>query len=217
MDRNLFLTEDGSHSLKVNKLDETYHSKFGAIRESTHIFITNALLQCSKKHIRILEMGFGTGLNAFLSLLTAREKKVEIEYCSIEKYPLLSHEYTLLNFPDVLGESRELFLKLHESEWDSQNCITPGFKLKKIKADCRDISLESGFDLVFYDAFAPDIQPGLWEYDLLLRFYNALNTSGIFVTYSAKGEVRRSLIACGFTVERLKGPPGKREMIRAIK
>ncbi|MBT3244585.1 MAG: tRNA (5-methylaminomethyl-2-thiouridine)(34)-methyltransferase MnmD [Bacteroidetes bacterium] len=217
MDRKLFVTEDGSHSLKVEGLDETYHSKHGAIQESEHVFIQKGLDNFAGKHIRILELGFGTGLNAFLTYIATRNRNLNVLYTTIEKYPLAAEEYEQLNYPALLKQSGDAFLQMHTSGQDKTIEISGAFHFRKIIADCHDLSFKNNFDLVYYDAFGPEVQPDLWEFSTLKLFYNALVQNGQLVTYSAKGQVRRNLKECGFTVERIEGPPGKREMLRACK
>jgi len=217
--RQIVITSDGSHTLYIPGLGEHYHSIHGAIQESEHVFIQTGLAQLNeKKTIRILEIGFGTGLNALLTLKQATKNSLSIEYTTIEKYPLQPHEYNLLNYGKELGNDWEKpFIALLESPWELKNEITPHFKLNKRAVDLVAIDFEDCFDLIYFDAFGPEIQPDLWSESVFQTMYRALNIGGILVTYSAKGQVRRNLIVAGFTVERLAGPPGKREMLRATK
>jgi tRNA U34 5-methylaminomethyl-2-thiouridine-forming methyltransferase MnmC len=217
--RQIVITSDGSHTLYIPGLGEHYHSIHGAIQESEHVFIQTGLAQLNeKKTIRILEIGFGTGLNALLTLKQATKNSLSIEYTTIEKYPLQPNEYNLLNYGKELGNDWEKpFIALLESPWELKNEITPHFKLNKRAVDLVAIDFEDCFDLIYFDAFGPEIQPDLWSESVFQTMYRALNIGGILVTYSAKGQVRRNLIVAGFTVERLAGPPGKREMLRATK
>jgi len=217
MNRKIFLTEDGSHSLQVTGLQETYHSIHGAIQESQHVFINNGLNTLIQSNISVFEMGFGTGLNALLGYLLCHSKQQFLTYTSIEKYPLSNQEAMQLNFPERLDQNRSFFDRLHKAGWDSPSLIEPDFKLTKIKGDISKLELSGEHDIVFFDAFSPDIQPNLWTTEILNKMHNLLRLGGLFVTYSAKGRVRRSLQEVGFSVERLPGPPGKREMIRATK
>jgi len=217
MNRKIFLTEDGSHSIQVTGLQETYHSKHGAIQESQHVFINNGLNTLVQSSISVFEMGFGTGLNALLGYLLCHSKQQFLTYTSIEKYPLSGQETKQLNFPEQLDQDRSFFDRLHKAEWDSPSWIEPDFKLTKIKGDISRLELSGEHDIVFFDAFGPDIQPNLWTTEILNKMHNILRLEGLFVTYSAKGQVRRNLQEVGFSVERLPGPPGKREMIRATK
>ena len=214
MQRKLIITDDGSSSIYVEKLGEHYHSHFGARQESEHIFINSALKQLNKSEINILEYGFGTGLNALLSLEYAMINGVKINYTSIEKYPVISEEYSKLNF----GEKDDLFIKLHETEWGIDNVINDNFSLQKINSDFREFNSKSiKFDVVFFDAFAPDVQPHLWSEEIFAFIYNSMNIGGVLTTYTVKGSVRRLLKSVGFDVEKIPGPPGKREITRAWK
>jgi len=217
MDRKIIITEDGSHSLQIPGLKETYHSIHGAIQESQHVFIKNGLQALKQSSIRIFEMGFGTGLNALLSYLSIQSQEKHISYTCIEKYPLSSEESKRLNFPEQLLQDRTFFDSLHSAPWDSTTEMDANFTITKIKADLSRTELHGIFDIVFFDAFGPDVQAKLWTKDIFDKLYILLRSGGIFVTYSAKGQVRRNLVEAGFTVERLPGPPGKREMIRATK
>jgi tRNA U34 5-methylaminomethyl-2-thiouridine-forming methyltransferase MnmC len=216
MERKIIISEDGSHSLYVPELNEHYHSIRGAIQESRHIFIASGLLVCKKRKISILEIGFGTGLNAILSLQFALEKKVKIEYTAIEKYPLIKNEWSRLNYGKLVSDGED-FLKIHESPWGSLNRINDYFSLNKIQEDLRTVKYNGLYDLVYFDAFAPDIQPSLWTEEIFLKIFNVMKSSGLLLTYSVKGSVRRSMEACGFITERLPGPPGKRQILRAFK
>ena len=216
--RSIVATEDGSSTLCVPGLNECYHSVHGAIQESMHIFIRNGVESCGKSDLRILEAGFGTGLNALLALLDARKNNRRVEYHSFEKYPLTRGEAAALNYPGLLGtEAGGWFRELHEAPWDEDAEILPCFRLHKHLADFGEVSLPPDFDLVFFDAFSPDVQPRLWGEDVLGRFCCALKPGGVFVTYCVKGAVKQTLRRLGMTVKRLPGPPGKREMLRAVK
>lgn len=222
----LFETKDGSSSLLHTELNETYHSTHGALQESIYVFIERGfaeVLNQSKKQISILEIGFGTGLNALLTLLEAQRSQVSVTYETLEAYPLPSDTVNKLNYAKLL-EAKEgpsvfpLFESLHSASWNEVIHIQPNFCLLKRNEDLLSADFEiEKFDLVYYDAFAPDKQPHLWELPILEKVVNALKPEGIFVTYSAKGQLRRDLIALGLTVKKLPGPPGKREMIQAIK
>jgi tRNA U34 5-methylaminomethyl-2-thiouridine-forming methyltransferase MnmC len=217
--RQLVITSDGSHTIFIPSLNEHYHSIHGAIQESEHVFIQSGLaIFTGKNPIRILEIGFGTGLNALLTLKFASQKNLQIEYTSIEKYPLLSNEYDLLNHGKELGSDWEKpFANLHDCPWEKEIEIGTNFILTKQNKDLKAIEFKDVFDLIFFDAFGPNIQPDLWCEEVFQSMYWALHFGGILVTYSAKGQVRRNLQAAGFTVERIPGPPGKREMLRATK
>jgi tRNA U34 5-methylaminomethyl-2-thiouridine-forming methyltransferase MnmC len=213
----LITTRDGSHSLYRPDLDETYHSVFGAIQESMHIFISNGLMAADKKCIQIFEMGFGTGLNALLTWIESVEKQMEVKYYSIEKYPIDSALAAQLNYPSFLSqESSGIFKAMHYSEWEVD--INLGHLiLHKIHADILDYDVHPGNDLVYFDAFSPDKEPLLWSEKILHKIYDSMSDGGIFVTYSVKGEVRRMLLSTGFRVEKLPGPQGKKHILRAFK
>lgn len=220
MNRHLIITEDGSHSFFVPELNEQYHSIHGAIQESNHVFIESGLKKCQKNNLIVFEIGFGTGLNAFLTLLEAERLKKTITYIGIEKYPLLPQEYSSLNYAvQTDSELVDTFQLLHQCEWEKQIKITPFFSIQKIKSDFRnkDIVKLPIFDLIYFDAFAPDKQPDLWQQSIYRKIYLHANQGAILVTYCAKGAVRRDLQHTGFFVERIPGPPGKKEMLRAIK
>ncbi len=214
-------TQDGSHSILSHKYGVSYHSKYGAITESKHVFISAGLFPKirEKEVISILEIGFGTGLNAFLSFIEANTKKLKLNYVGIEAYPISEEQYHHLNYPELLETPhfKNQFLQLHTSEWGKSIVIDPQFTFIKHLKHFEDIDYQSSFDVIYFDAFAPSAQPELWEEDLLQKMYDALVPGGIMVTYCAKGLVKRRLKSIGFTVESLPGPPGKREMTKGIK
>ena len=221
MKRQIIVTGDNSKTLLIPELNETYHSINGATREALHVFIENGLKRFDKlEKIRVFEMGFGTGLNALLSLNHAKTTPIYIAYESIEKYPLALEEAMLLNHPVTTGlhHLSTEFKVMHSSPWNETVQICPGFTLEKIMGDIRLITLEPGtYDIIFYDAFGPKVQPGLWETGILQMLYHALAPGGCLVTYCAQGQFKRNLREAGFKVERLPGPPGKREMTVALK
>lgn len=217
----LFLTSDGSHSLFLPELNEQYHSRHGAIQESNHVFIQSGLAEVSrlKKNISILEVGLGTGLNAFLTFLYARQHRLHITYHAIEAFPLNQEIIQQLNYPEVLNadEARCVFESIHTAAGKENIQLSAGFSFKKYLHCLQEFQSETQYDLIYFDAFAPEKQPELWEEYIFSNMYNALNSHGILVTYCAKGYVRRNMIAAGFVTERIPGPPGKRQMIRAVK
>lgn len=211
-------TKDGSHSIYVQALDEHYHSVHGAITESQHVFVEAGLKQLKKNHIRILEMGFGTGLNALLTLAEASKSDISIVYTGIERYPLERTITDLLNYESIIDPAWKGILKrIHDSQWQQEVLIKPGFILKKIQCDMHEMDEVDEFDLVFFDAFAPKKQPELWTENLFRQIFRSMRSNSILTTYSSKGMVRRNLKAAGFRVEKIPGPPGKREMTRAYK
>jgi tRNA U34 5-methylaminomethyl-2-thiouridine-forming methyltransferase MnmC len=214
------LSGDGSHTV-VSKIfeDVTYHSRHGAIAESNIVFIDAGLkyhFEKGKDNISIFEMGFGTGLNALLSFLWSKENKIRIDYQTVEAYPIDATVFNNLNYTDILGE-RQVFESFHNLDWNQSHIITELFNFKKHLSLIEDLSLDKCFDVVFYDAFAPSSQPYLWELPILNKMYQILNDGGVLVSYCAQGAFKRNLKSCGFTIESIPGPPGKREMTRAIK
>lgn len=214
MERIIERTADGSATLFVPELDEHYHSVKGAHTESQHIFIEMGLRATAAEHPHILEIGFGTGLNALLTLEQAEETLRNVHYTGLELYPLPWEMVKELEY-----SHNPLFEKLHTTPWEEDASITPHFTLKKVQADFTKVSPSSpSYDLVYFDAFAPDKQPEMWSQELFDRLYVMMNSGGILTTYCAKGIVRRMLQTAGFTVERLPGPPGgKREILRGTK
>jgi len=221
MENALFETQDGSHSLLSGVYGVSYHSKYGAIEESSHVFIQAGLhwQALRLKRLRILEIGFGAGLNAYLTLLEAHRLQLQVFYEAIEAYPISIEQAVALNYPRILEPdvSKSIFLRLHEVPAGEEVLLTPHFHLLKQQIFFSDIRYSGAFDLVYFDAFAPDVQPELWEQPMLLKVYDALKPGGVMVTYCAKGYVKRNLKAVGFQVEALPGPPGKREMTRCVK
>jgi tRNA U34 5-methylaminomethyl-2-thiouridine-forming methyltransferase MnmC len=219
-DRAIFETQDGSHSLFSDTFGVSYHSKYGAIQESMHVFIHAGLLHVleKKSELAILDIGFGTGLNALLTYAETIKRPFQAHYEAIEAYPLSITEAAQLNYPHILGETfRGPFDKLHQLDWGVKHRLSTGFSFQKNKILFQDIEYDQLFDVIYFDAFAPNAQPELWEEDVLERMYNALKPEGVLVTYCAKGAVKRILKKLGFRVEALQGPPGKREMTRAVK
>jgi tRNA U34 5-methylaminomethyl-2-thiouridine-forming methyltransferase MnmC len=217
----IITTKDGSVSLLNSELNETYHSIHGARQESLHVFINEGLKffsdQNKKTPVRILEIGFGTGLNALLTAVYAAEHRIGIEYSAIEAFPINESLWQQLNVAQSEEESRT-FYKLHHEAWEQWTEIIPGFMLKKINTTLQLASLDhTYFDIVYFDAFAPNKQPEMWVFPVLQKTIESLVSNGIFVTYCAKGQLKRDLASLGTTVQTLQGPPGKREMIRAIK
>lgn len=224
MKREIFETGDGSYSIKLPEWKENYHSKHGAIQEAKHVFIKSGLYFHQdnfqeKKNIKILEIGFGTGLNALLTALYAEENKISIHYTALEAYPVEEKEWKVLNFPKQLKtEKASLFYqKINTAKWEGSVEISKYFSIEKRKLFFQDYKEKQVVDLIYFDAFGPRVQPELWEENIFKNMFEALGKEGVLVTYSAKGSVRRTLQKIGFTIEKIPGPPGKREMLRAIK
>jgi tRNA U34 5-methylaminomethyl-2-thiouridine-forming methyltransferase MnmC len=215
---DLVLTSDGSHTLFAPALDECYHSTHGAIQESRHIFIEDGMKQCAKSDISVLEIGFGTGLNAFLTLLEAAASSKTVRYTSLELYPVEVKIALQLNYPEALApDKRGLFELMHETPWNSNTLIGESLSLLKVKADYTNYEFQEKYDLVYFDAFSPDKQPEMWTEERFKILYDHCNPGAILTTYCSKGVVRRAMQGAGFTVERLPGPPGKRQILRAVK
>lgn len=228
MSRELITTADGSHSLYVKDLDEHYHSIHGAIQEAQHVFIKTGiqhLVSQNYSSISILEIGFGTGLNTLLSYLEAEKLNIKVNYTSLEAYPLDIKIINQLNYVDLISkienksseEVLDAFRLIHAVDWEKETKLSENFSLLKIKNTLQEIKFSSAFDLIFFDAFGPRVQPEMWTEELFSKIYAATNPKGCLVTYCAKGEVKRTLKKVGFTVETLPGPPRKREMVRAGK
>lgn len=220
MDKEFVITEDGSHTIYLPEMDEHYHSTHGAIQESLHIYINQGLLQVAKPEISILEIGFGTGLNAYLTYAFAKSQKLKISYFSIEKYPLGESDHLKLNYPqNIFPEYSAVFEKMHRSDWNIVVEISPEFSLQKVKADLLSFEFDHlpQFDLVYYDAFAPGKQPEMWTDEIIRKVSACVKKNGIVVTYCAKGSVRRAFSAAGFQMERIPGPIGKKEILRGKK
>ncbi|MFV0290779.1 MAG: tRNA (5-methylaminomethyl-2-thiouridine)(34)-methyltransferase MnmD [Mangrovibacterium sp.] len=214
MKREIFITDDGSHSLFVAELNEHFHSTHGAMQESMHVFIKNGLFKSNTSELIIFEVGFGTGLNALLTLAHAGERN--IKYISIEKYPLSPDEYLALNYAHKLDSAWQAdFLKMHDCSWNEWCSINENFTLLKLHADfCSiDYCALPLFNLVYFDAFAPNKQDEMWAEENFQRLSEHCAAKARFVTYCAQGEVRRKLARCGFNMERVPGPPMKREML----
>ncbi len=224
MKREFLKTGDGSYTIHLPEWNEQYHSKHGALNEAKHVFIQSGLEHFLNNYsgedssqIHILEVGFGTGLNAFLSALLASHLKVPIHYHGIEAYPVEMAEVEKLNYAELLSASESLFLNLHTTPWEEEAQISDRFHLKKSKMFFSEISAVQQYDIIYFDAFGPRVQPDLWTEEIFHNMFKALKNPGVLTTYSAKGSVRRAMQAAGFKVERIPGPPGKREMLRATK
>ena len=216
MERTLIITDDGSHTLYVPALDEHYHSTRGAMMESAHVFMNAGLHYATQRKkmnaIHILEIGFGTGLNALLSWIECDKQKMDCYYETLEKYPLTTEETAALNY-----EPKSQLVQLHACTWENATSLSSYFTIRKIQRDLREYTPSRLFDLVFFDAFAPDIQPELWTAEIFQILYDHQPPGGILVTYSAKGKVKEALRRAGYHIQRLPGAGGKRHMIRAIK
>jgi tRNA U34 5-methylaminomethyl-2-thiouridine-forming methyltransferase MnmC len=217
--REIIQTDDGSTSIFLPDWNESYHSKHGAIQEAYHVFINSGLDLFKNKTVSILEIGFGTGLNAFITLLESEQKSQFIDYVGVEAYPVSADEVVSMNFVSELNASGKQFLfdKMHSTKWEEKFQISEYFDLTKRKQFFEEIDDENQFDLIYFDAFGYRVQPELWSTDIFRKMYNSLKQNGVLVTYAARGVVKRSMMEVGFIVEKLPGAPGKREMFRARK
>lgn len=218
----IITTEDGSHSLYRADLKETYHSFHGARQESMHVFIEMGLQFFVQQDsfapsapIRVLEVGFGTGLNAYLSAQFSARHQLAIHFETLETVPLTADVYEALNYAE--GAEKDLFLQLHGATWNSAQPITSLFTLLKHDQPLQEFSASQPFDVIFFDAFAPSKQAELWEKGIMEQVYELTAQNGVFTTYCAKGQLKRDLKTVGFEVETLPGAPGKKEMVRAAK
>lgn len=231
MERKLIITGDGSHSISITEMPShagtdgtvTYHSIHGAIQESMHVFIEAGfryVINCSTtKQLNLLEIGFGTGLNALLTLMEAQGTGMNIYYEALEPYPLNEEEVKSLNYCLQLNrpDLREIFERMHNCEWDKEVAIIDNFTLSKKNIKLLNFSTHQLFNLIYFDAFAPAVQPELWTKEVFDKLYGMMAANGILVTYCSKSDVRRAMQAAGFSVEKIPGPPHKREMLRAVK
>jgi len=217
--RKIITTGDGSKTIQIEDWGEQYHSKHGAVQEAYHVFIEHGLRLFQNEEIKLLEIGFGTGLNALITLLEAPGQQLSIDYVGVEAFPVSMEEVGVLDYCQQLEAEahQDDFQKMHSSLWEETVAITSGFSLLKQQKDFKEIDDRNFFNLIYFDAFGARVQPELWTEGIFLKMYQALRQNGVLVTYAAKGSVRRAMQAVGFTVERLPGPPGKREMLRAKK
>lgn len=217
----IVLTADGSHSVYSDFFKEQYHSTHGALQESMHVFIRAGLepLCTSKEEINLLEIGFGTGLNALLTALIAEENEKKIQYITIEKFPLDNDIYKQLDFCSIIQKQNctQTYEKIYTATWNQEVEISPFFLLQKLEMNIESVAFNNYFDSIYFDAFSPTTQPELWTESIFKNMFQSLKVNGHLVTYCAKGEVKRTLKKVGFVVENLDGPKGKREMIIALK
>ena len=224
MKRKIVTTGDGSTTIQITDWNEQYHSMHGAVKEARHVFLKMGLdfwmnENPDQNSLHILEIGFGTGLNALLTLMHAEKSSVNLLYEGVEAYPVSSEELAQLNYLEAADAQvfEAVFEKMHQTPWEQTEIITEAFQLKKRKQTFETLEDQDQHDLIYFDAFGARVQPELWEEPIFEKMYRALKAGGVLVTYAAKGSVRRAMQAVGFKVERLPGPPGKREMLRAVK
>lgn len=219
MKREIITTGDGSKTIQIKDWQEQYHSKHGAIQEAYHVFIDSGLNLFKNQELSILEIGLGTGLNAFITLIEAEKRDLTINYTGVEAYPVSTEELSQLNYLEELNavSRKNEFNLIHNATWEEQIEISAGFKIQKEKKFFKDIDVANSIDLIYFDAFGARVQPELWTVEIFSIMFKALKSGGYLVTYAAKGSVRRAMLEVGFLVEKLPGPPGKREMLRARK
>ena len=219
MKREIIITDDGSTTIRIPDWDENYHSTHGAIQEAKHVFIKNGLdLFQNQDSISILEIGFGTGLNAFITFLETVNKE-KVNYVGVEAYPISQDEIAQMNYVTELDAEKyqEIFDKMHACDWENQQTITQNFLLTKRKQFFQDIEDKNQFDLIYFDAFGFPLQPELWSEVIFKKMYDALLPKGTLVTYACRSSIKNAMLSVGFSIEKLPGAPGKREMLRATK
>jgi tRNA U34 5-methylaminomethyl-2-thiouridine-forming methyltransferase MnmC len=220
MQRKVIITADGSSSIYLPEWEEHYHSKHGAIQEAYHVFVKNGLdLFKNSRKVSILEIGFGTGLNCFITFLESNERDLIIAYTGVEAYPVPEEELMQLNYVQELQaeNKREYFIEMHQIPWGVEHALTEYFSILKRQQFFDQIEDKDTYNLIYFDAFGARVQPELWTEEIFKKMFDSLKKDGILVTYSAKGSVRRAMQSVGFLVEKLQGPPGKREMLRGRK
>jgi len=217
------ITKDGSTTIHIPEWNEQYHSTHGAIQEAKHVYLKHGLafFYTSKGYkkqepISILEIGFGTGLNAFLTAIKAEELNLNCNYVGIEGFPVSNEELKALNFTETLKKDA-VFSAIHDCKWEKSCEVSKHFNLKKEQKQFVNITDVNKFDVIYFDAFGPRVQPELWTEAIFEIMYKAMKPNGVLVTYCAQGHARRAMISVGFTVDRVEGPPGKRHMLRAVK
>lgn len=219
MKREIIQTKDGSTTIHLIDWNETYHSKFGAIQEAYHVFIKSGFELFEGKNISILEIGFGTGLNAFITLLKASKLNQTIDYVGVEAYPVAFEEALQMNYVSELDaiSNSDIFKKMHQCSWEKKTMLSDNFSIIKRQQFFQDITDENAFDLIYFDAFGFRVQPELWSLEIFKIMYKALKINGVLVTYACRTSIKNAMLECGFFVEKLPGAPGKREMLRATK
>ncbi len=219
MERKIIKTDDGSTTIQLTDWGECYHSKHGAIQEAYHVFIKNGLSLVEDKSVSILEIGFGTGLNAFITFLEAKQKDLSINYVGVEAYPISKDEIEHMNYVDELQAEnfKDIFSVMHNAEWGEETKIDENFTLTKRKQFFQDIDDHNQYDIVYFDAFGYPFQPELWSVEIFVKMFKSIKERGILVTYAARGVVKRAMKEAGFEVKKVPGPPGKREMFIAFK
>lgn len=213
--REIVTTADGSASIRLPDWDESYHSKHGAVQEARHVFIKNGL-DLFNGPVSILEMGFGTGLNALITFGESRQRNMEVHYTGVDAYPVTPEEARQLNYPDIVGYA-DAFARMHDCPWEQEIDLNETFSLTKRQMDFLAVDYREEFNLIYFDAFGYRFQPDLWSAEIFESMFRALTPGGVLVTYAARTAIKKNMESAGFAVEKLAGPPGKREMMRARK
>ena len=219
MKREIIQTADGSTTIHLPEWNESYHSKNGAIQEAYHVFIKSGFSLFESEPIAILEIGFGTGLNAFITYLEAKKESHVINYVGVEAHPVILDEVLQMNYVAELDAENEfsIFEKMHTSGWENKVMISDSFSLIKRKQLFEDLEDEDAYDLIYFDAFGFRVQPELWSLEIFKKMFKAMKSGGILVTYACRSSIKNAMLNAGFTIEKLPGAPGKREMLRAKK
>ena len=219
MKREIIQTADGSTTIHLPEWNESYHSKNGAIQEAYHVFIKSGFSLFESEPIAILEIGFGTGLNAFITYLEAKKESQVINYVGVEAHPVILEEALQMNYVAELNAENEfsIFEKMHTSAWENKVMISDSFSLTKRKQLFEDFDDEDAYDLIYFDAFGFRVQPELWSLEIFKKMFKAMKSGGILVTYACRSSIKNAMLDAGFTIEKLPGAPGKREMLRAKK
>lgn len=219
MKREILQTGDGSNTIFLPDWNESYHSKHGALQEAYHVFVDNGLSLFDQSSISILEIGFGTALNVFITWLEHTKRNQSIDYVGVEAYPVSIEEVALMQYPQALQvpEYQSVFDQIHAIAWEMPTAISEHFTLTKRQQFFQDITDEDRFDLIYFDAFGFRVQPELWDVSIFKRMYTALRKDGVLVTYACRTSIKKAMLEVGFEVEKLPGAPGKREMLRAFK
>ena len=218
MKREIIQTKDGSTTIHLPEWNESYHSKHGAIQEAYHVFIKNGLSLFEAKPIVVLEIGFGTGLNCFITYIESKKYKQRIDYVGVEAYQVEMDEAMQMNYSkEISGSDAAVFKKMHECSWEQQHKLSDNFTLTKRKQFFQDINDKNAFDLIYFDAFGFRVQPELWSEAIFSNMFKTLKPNGILVTYACRTSIKNAMLSAGFSVEKLPGAPGKREMLRASK
>lgn len=217
--KEVVITSDGSSSIFLPEWNESYHSKHGAIQEAKHVFLKQGFDFIQKNPVSILEIGFGTGLNALLTLHQSIQDQRKVFYTGVEAYPVSPEMLGALNYNLLVfnNPSDNYFEKLHQTSWEEFHELHPLFNLKKRQQFFSEIDDVNVYDLIYFDAFGYRVQPELWSEEVFLKMFTALKAGGVLVTYACRTSIKKAMEAAGFKTEKLPGPPGKREMLRAVK